>query len=416
MGTQGRSRSRHPHVGGQAWVRTQREMITSTYVGKDTGVLRSHVESEPLERAVRELLVGVKPALQRRPRQEHPAFGPRGVPAPLMVLREATDFVWAVRFAVMHSASSPYRQQALRLYVDLRLELAMQGVGPVGLLAWIMRRLTTAWPQSVHKYVSAVKSLTERIDVVVNGLVSHWWVSDFLNACKKSWGPPAPVRGATRLPAGVYQKVISDRQVSLDVRQVIALAWVRGGRAADVLAMREQGLWTPGPKDLPADVVAVMATAVAGSAAVAMEFQGVKGYPLGVVDALYVVLPPQELQLVREMLQRTRPTSPPHSRALLFPNVTTAKVAEALARWGPYSAHSLRKTRIQQWIENGFSIHQVAILSMHRSMESVMAYAARPDDETIKSMLRLSMVGQESVGAVSEEMNLESDGAFAGGC
>ena len=334
------------------------------------------------------LLSGVRPAGQRRPRNPHPEYAGRGLPAPVQVL--GSDLTALMMIAFHHARSDGYRQQGLRYLADFMTHAdGVEENGMVGaVLLWLQKRLMTAWPTSVSGYLSMVRELARRLRPEVYAALTDWVVSDFMAAVTKIWGPAPAVRGATPMPEDVYVRALRSTS-DVATRAAIAITWLRGARVADTLSTRRGGLWRPTLTDLPQTQRAYMSLHPE-VVILALELVGIKGYRLGIVDSVYLYVPTLEMEILKGMVVDTRPMTPPHSRPLMFPGMTTAAIANALAAYGPYTAHSLRKGRISQWIAMGFSLHQVAMLSMHRGMESLMRYTGRPDDATVATQLRLS--------------------------
>ena len=254
-----------------------------------------------------------------------------------------------------------------RLYADL---CAIQQRYPdwgVATVIWGMLRLATAEGQSVARYIRAVRGrvlVAAKVDVLRDPVVTA-----FLSRLGELRG--THTMGVPAVILIHEYRLLMEKVINPAVRAVVALGWRRIARVADVLEVRVGGLW-PGPRGFEVWVEAPF-TKTGGS---------------GVWDRYLVVFEPFDYLAVLPFLAAGPPASSPVFRPLLFPQVTTALVAErvsdALGR--RVGGHSLRRSALLAAVAAGVPIPAAILLSGHASPEGAAPYLLTPDQVTAASM------------------------------
>ena len=87
-----------------------------------------------------------------------------------------------------------------------------------------------------------------------------------------------------------------------------------------------------------------------------------------------------------------QPDTHPLRRALLFPALTTALVAETVATivGRKVGAHALRRSALRTALDAGVPIPAAILLSLHKDTRTALAYAVFPDISTADTMAMVS--------------------------
>lgn len=231
----------------------------------------------------------------------------------------------------------------------------------------LWRRAQTASPATLTAYRGAALAVAERTASPLLPAIRHPLVSDYLRALRVAAGPPPLKRGAQPAQLSDVQEIVE--RASREVAQVVALAWLRAGRVADVLELRQGALWWEGATRL------------------AMEQPPTKALlGLGLPRVIHLWPP----AWARTVLNPLVGAGPPAGRGLDRPplfRVTRQAVAKEIARIRPgLSAHSLRKGAIATLARGGTGIEDIMVLSGHRSREALTHYLGSVPAELTRSM------------------------------
>ena len=260
--------------------------------------------------------------------------------------------------------------QQIHSTVGLELHLSM--------ILWMASRLRTADASSVLRYALLIRPhviLSHADDVFVHPVVKRFRqrMMALRGRHRQAFRPTVCV--------SEYHSVLADESVPPLIRVIVLLAWRRAARVADILETRCGGLWIPqGPDCVPETIW--------------FEQPFSKTQQAGSWDRLLIATVPGELELLNRMslLSPTAPLLPPQRRSLMFPNVTTAMVAEALAQslGRRVGAHSLRRSALLTAVEAGVPLAEAVLISLHTSVASAAAYVLRPDLSVAATMARVS--------------------------
>ena len=260
-------------------------------------------------------------------------------------------------------------------------------------VAWLASRGSTAAPTSVDRYARHVaprldawlRSTAPTLAGAQPSALRDPFVRYYLKRLGMLWGR-SRVRGPRHaLSPTEYDRLRRDDSLPLAIRRVIVLAWERKGRIADVLETREGGVGAAA--EIPADL-----HVPPGAHLHVLEQPFHKAAPGGSWARVPIVLD----DTARAILGEVAPNAPlaltsPMHRPLLFPDITTRDVREALARrlGGTPGAHSVRRGAIRDALSRGMPARSLMRFTLHSSEEALLAYASGPDPEDLRTLAGL---------------------------
>ena len=140
---------------------------------------------------------------------------------------------------MQYSHSTSYRAESVRLYRHMLLVTPPSAPWIVRLLSWAVIRLETAEASNVMKYISMVKQILKmehQVDLSQDDMLPF-----FVRALQRLAGVHR-VHSSVPLTKEAYTLLIS--KLTFPFNAIVALAWRRAARVADILEMRQGGIWT----------------------------------------------------------------------------------------------------------------------------------------------------------------------------
>lgn len=301
-----------------------------------------------------------------------PAFARPRTPALAEIL--ARDPTMANLVATINGADrGGHRRRGMKLLSELvecreRTALHVPDWAVVARMMW--GRAATATPASLTAYLSGMRAVATRVGSPMAPAIDHPLVADYLQALRIAAGPPALIRGAT--PATFEDVLRVVERAPRQVAQVVALAWLRAARIADVLELRVGGLWRSGNM-------------------LAMEQPPTKHLlARGCPRVVLMDYPEWAEGVLRDLVSTTAPTTAALARPPMF-SLTREKIVTAIRRADPtrsLTAHSFRKGAIAALARAGASVHDMTALSGHRTREALCSYLGHVPKEVERSMRR----------------------------
>jgi integrase len=249
---------------------------------------------------------------------------------------------------------------------------------PLSMILWMASRLRTADASSVLRYALLIRphvSLAHAEDVFSHAVVKRFRqrMLALRGRHRQAFRPTVCVTE--------YKSVLADESIPPLLRAVILLAWRRAARVADILETRCGGLWEPQSPEQALETLW-------------FEQPFSKTQQAGSWDRLLISVTPAERSLLDRLalISPTPPTLPPQRRPLMFHQVFTSGIAEALARslGRRVGAHSLRRSALLTAVEAGVPLAEAVLLSLHSSVASAAAYVLRPDVHVAATMAHVS--------------------------
>ncbi|TAK18048.1 MAG: site-specific integrase [Myxococcaceae bacterium] len=237
-------------------------------------------------------------------------------------------------------------------------------------VSWLAERRGRMTSDSLSQVLSRMRTTADIFTPTVASLLRAPLVAAALEGMRRVDGPVPLVRGAVPLTIGSYARMRDAAEG--EARAVAILAWHAAMRFADVAAVRGGGMWSEG------DVVVV-------------ELPVSKTQAVGLPRGVRFVPPPLERRLLRPWLSVGPPTSRPFERPPMF-NIGYAAFADAVRRLAgaAYTPHSFRKGAVQHLLRRGGRVQDIPLLTLHRSLPGLLAYANVPDAETQATVRALS--------------------------
>ena len=274
---------------------------------------------------------------------------------------------------VASGRSQGYRWRGVRDLVDLLLQLDLddEAGAPVWQVAeWCYAQLASMNADSATKVVARMRTTAELFAPETAALLRAPLVSATLEGMRRRDGPPPLVRGAVPASREAYIRA-RDGTVG-ETRAVVTLMWCATFRYSDVAAIRVGGVWTSG-------------------GTLHIELAATKTNAVGLPRGLELYPPELERDILRPWTATAPPTTRPFDRPPLF-SVSYAEVLRELKRTaGPeYTPHSFRKGAVQHLLNKGVDLRDIPLLTLHRSLPGLLAYAGRPDTTTRATLQALS--------------------------
>lgn len=252
--------------------------------------------------------------------------------------------------------SDPYERYA----ADAMNVIALSASPAEGLTAWGILRLASADGPAVHRYLIGILPIL-RLTVVGWSPVTEAVAKKFMRRLMEFRGihraGPRPVIGINE-----YRQLLA--LLPQPIRAVVALCWRRMARVADILEVRLGGLWS------------------VADGSIWIEVPWAKQEVAGSFERLALSFDAFDLPAVKPHMSSAPPTLPPHRRPVMFPEVTTTKVADAIEavlgrRTG---AHTLRRSAMRAAISAGVPLPVLVLLSLHASPDTVLGYVGSADE------------------------------------
>jgi integrase len=258
----------------------------------------------------------------------------------------------------------------------IRLILEMDGEGPelpavYRVIAHLVARAARVQADTVSAEVSRMRTTADILVPRLASLLRHPMVTAAVEGLRRRAGPPSMVRGAVPLPVAMYRRLRD--ATTREVQAAIVLMWCAAMRHADVAAMRAGGLWSDG------DMLAV-------------EIAVSKTHQVGLPRGITLAPPALECRILAPWTTAAPPLGRPLARPPLLPAATYPVVAAAIRQHagGEYTPHSLRKGAVQHMLAHGARVQDIPLLTLHRSLAGLMAYANRADAGTRATVRELS--------------------------
>ena len=233
---------------------------------------------------------------------------------------------------------------------------------------WLLGLRATSTADSVAKRLSCARTAAAIFAPHTHAALTHPLVYAALEGMRRTEGPVALVRGAVPVTAQQYRQVVLRANASTwgpQYRAAFTLMWYGAMRFADVAAIREGGLW-----EVEETVVGV-------------ELPVTKTSHVGLPRGLEIAMPRRYLSL---FLGPFLVSAPPVARAFdrapldIAYGVMSKLIKDTLG--AEYTPHSFRKGAVQTLLAKGARVQDIPLLTLHRSLPGLMAYAGGPDAET----------------------------------
>lgn len=324
-----------------------------------------------------------------RRREGAPEEGPTGGKG-LKAILEAAPSVANLAAAIVLADEHGYRRAAARRLMEWAdyVSSTPQTDPTIATARWVWKRCGSAQPRTVGQYLSGMLTTAKAVWPDVAPILASPMVRAYVRALSLLAGPPARHRGARPFEAKALINAIAHTPPPCGA--VLALMWVRGCRAVDARRTKVGGLWRECHRR------------------VGIELPPAKSDRLGLARAVIVTVPKELWGLLRPYLHRPQPEVPQGLRALLWPGVTHAQLAAALATRLPGATpHSVRKSAVERMMEAGVSYEDAALLTGHRTIAGLLAYTRTSSRETLERTRRasraLGMTGHTSECSDSSE-------------
>lgn len=224
--------------------------------------------------------------------------------------------------------------------------------------------------ESSAKVLSQMRTTADLFAPAAAALLRHPMVGAALEGARRLEGPVSIVRGAVPLTPELYRELRGASRG--EMTPTVVLMWCAAMRHADVRALRVGGIWAEGP-------------------ALVVEVPVSKTQQVGLPRGIRIMPPSLERLLLQPWTARAAPTSRAFERPPLL-HVTYDDVSGFVKRvvGEEYTPHSFRKGAVQQLLSRGVPLEDIPLLTLHRSMAGLMAYAAAPDARALQAIQRMS--------------------------
>ena len=255
------------------------------------------------------------------------------------------------------------------LLVFLDAEDATEPI-PWRVVGWLAEQRSSMTADSLSQVLSRMRTTADVFAPVLAASLRAPLVAAALEGMRRGEGPTQLIRGAVPLPVEGYTRVRDS--ATGQAQAMCVLMWHAAMRFADVAAVRQGGLWWE------QDVLVV-------------ELPVSKTHAIGLPRGIRFVPPPRERGILLPWTASAPPVSRPFARVPLFDlgYVEFATVVKRVAG-GEFTPHSFRKGAVQHLLRRGGRIQDIPLLTLHRSLPGLLAYANAPDAETQDTVRALS--------------------------
>ena len=207
-------------------------------------------------------------------------------------------------------------------------------------------------------------------------------VPGFCRALRKLAGDHRQ-KATTPMTLQAYSNLLD--QLTFPFNAIVILAWKRAARIMDILEVRHGGLFHG---ILHSELLQSISSR--GLHPVILECPFDKVGRFGLFDTHQLALTSKELRILAPLISSAKPTNPPRDRPLMFPQVSTELVSQAIAKHAPsLTSRSIRRGALQTLIAEGFPLQWCILLSLHKSFNGAMRYVECPDAQTTSKMIQM---------------------------
>lgn len=294
----------------------------------------------------------------------------------MVSLREVLERepTWTNIAATLQAADrGRHRQRGARLLADLEQERQRAAIHiPDWMVTarWAWKRASSANPRTLASYISTAAAMAERTSSPMLEGLRHPVTKDYIKSLSTLAGPPALKRGANPASLDDVRHIVAN--ATMTTARVVAIAWLRAARIADVLELREGALWWSGGM-------------------IAIEQPETKSLlAQGLPRIVMIRCPAWARQVLGPLVTDRPPAGPPLERPAMF-TTTRARISAEVRRLLPakgLSAHSFRKGAVGKMATEDVELEDIAALTGHRSKEGLAAYVGAVPNRTRVSMSR----------------------------
>lgn len=319
-----------------------------------------------------------RPAPQRKRVTPLMEFGRPQMPPLTTLITSHPDPRELASQILRHSHARDYKTRAASLFLDFLHTTDNTTTMEERVVIWASKRLQTASATTVSNYISMISAIIASetgIEVTKTPMVRG-----FSRAIRRLQGDH---RFKTTPPMDQMEMKELIENVPPPLNAIILLAWRRAGRVRDILETREGGLWRAQGGLTETHMATDFTLLILEESFDKVSWAGLSDHtPLLIENPLMHILLP--------FISKHPPTTPPRSRPLMFPRITTDQITHIIKTIHPHlSSRSIRRGALQTLIQKGFTLNECRMLSHHHSLEGLMRYLETTDQTSQETLLMM---------------------------